>query len=212
MSTHKESGTFEKNGMSPEAVEEFEKRLPKMEEGDYMIGGSLREPFKPFVYSGLVSEFPVNGETVFIVTERGEKASKGYGELEELVEKDPAIERAEAFKVLDAQTESENQAVITEELLSRHRAKRENKVKNNEEDDWLRYHQFGTEMLDHWEQAYHRVATAEEEALTEYAEILGTQIETLKGDLARLARHQEESHIEDMRESLYQLEDLTEQI
>lgn len=211
MSTHKESGTLEKNGMYPEAVEEFEERLPEVEEGDYLIGGGLREPFKPFIYSGLISEFPVNGETVFIVTERGEQASQGYEDPEELVEKEPEVERSETFKVLDAETESENQAVITEELLSRHRAEREQQVKNNGE-AWLRYHQFGTEMLDHWEQAYHRASTAEDDALTEYAEILGTQIETLRGDLARLARHQEGRHIEDMRESLYQLEDLTEQI
>lgn len=212
MSTHQDHNSLEENGMYPEAVEEFQERLPEMEEGDYMIGGRLREPFKPFVYSGLVSEYPVNGETVFIVTERGEEVSQGYEDPEELVEKEPSVERSEAFKVLDAETESENQAVITEELLSRHRAKKEQEVKNTEEEAWLRYHQLGTDMLDHWEQAYHRAATAEDEALAEYAEILGTQIETLRGDLARLARHQEGRHIEDMRDSLYQLEDLTEQI
>ncbi|MEF8880391.1 MAG: hypothetical protein V5A72_01000, partial [Candidatus Nanohaloarchaea archaeon] len=104
------------NGIYPEAVEEFDERLPEMEEGDYIIGGRLREDFKPFVYSGLMSEFPVNGETVFIVTERGEKASKGYQEPKEIVEENPAIERSEAFKVLDAETEDPNQATITEEL------------------------------------------------------------------------------------------------
>lgn len=128
------------------------------------------------------------------------------------MEKEPEVGRSEAFKVLDAQTESENQATITEELLSRHRSKKEEQLKNDEQESWLKYHQFGTKMLNHWEQAYHRAATAEDNVLTEYAEALEAQIETLRGDLARLARNHEESHIEDMKESLYQLENTTEQI
>lgn len=212
MSVPQNTSEFNENGIYPEAVEEFEERLPELDEGDYMIGGRLREDFKPFVYSGLVSEFPVNGETVFIVTERGEKASKGCEKPEELVEKDPTLERSEAFKVLDADTENKNQAIITEELLSRYRAEKEQQVKNNSENPWVKYHQLGKEMLDQWEQAYHRAATAEDELLTEYAEILGSQIEILRGDLAKLTREQEGHQIEEVRESLYELEDLTERL
>lgn len=48
MSTREDSGAFERSGMYPEAVEEFEERLPKVEEGDYLIGGGPQRTFQTF--------------------------------------------------------------------------------------------------------------------------------------------------------------------
>jgi hypothetical protein len=200
------------NGVYPEAVEELDERLPEMQEGDYVIGGTLREDFKPFVYSGLASEFPVNGESVFIITERGETVSEGYWNAEEVVQAEPEVERSEAYKVFDAESDDIAQAMITEELLTQYRRSEEQQVKNKEGENWRNYLDFGTEMLNSWEETYQRAQRAEDESLSEYADMVGNQVEKLTSDLARLADKQSSQQIEPVRNSLYELENMTDRL
>lgn len=207
-----EEEIFRINGIYPEAVDEFQERLPDMKQGDYLIGGKLREDFKPFVYSGLVSEFPVNGESVFVVTERGEEVSGGYRDPEQVVDGEQEISRGEAYRVLDAQTDDFAQAVIAEKLVSDHRREREHQIKSSGKEAVERYLDFGTEMLHRWEATYHRAVESESEELQEYADILGGQVEKLTEDLITLAERKETGYIESVRNTLYEMENLTDKV
>lgn len=207
-----EEEIFRINGIYPDAVDEFQERLPDMNQGDYMIGGKLREDFKPFVYSGLVSEFPVNGESVFVVTERGEEVSGGYGDPEKVVDGEQEVPRREAYRVLEAQTDDFAQAIIAEELISDHRREREHQIKSSGKEAVEKYLDFGTEMLNRWEATYHRAIDSDSEELQEYAEILEGQVEKLTEDLITLADRNETGYIESVRNTLYEMENLTDRV
>ena len=190
-----EEEIFRINGIYPDAVDEFQERLPDMNQGDYMIGGKLREDFKPFVYSGLVSEFPVNGESVFVVTERGEEVSGGYGDPEKVVDGEQEVPRGEAYRVLEAQTDDFAQAIIAEELISDHRREREHQIKSSGKEAVEKYLDFGTEMLNRWEATYHRAIDSDSEELQEYAEILEGQMEKLTENIITLAERKDTGYI-----------------
>lgn len=200
------------NGIYPDAVENFSDQLPEVNEGDYMIGGSLREEFKPFVYSGLVSEFPVNGESVFVVTERGEEASNGYESHKDLIDTEQEVTRDEAYQVFEAESDGFAQPRITEELLTEYRQEREQEQKDSTEEAWKRYLDLGNEMLNNWEETYHRAERSDSEQVQEYAEILGEQVEKLTEDLIRLADSREGRDIEPVRNTMYEMENLTDRI
>ncbi|WEL23662.1 hypothetical protein [Candidatus Nanohalovita haloferacivicina] len=202
---------FDIKGIFPEAVDEFQEQMPEMSEGDYMIGGRMREDMKPFVYSGLVSEFPVNGETVFIVTERGEQVLEGYEDPEEVTAQKPTVDREEAYEVFNADTEDFAQAIISEELLTQYRRKKEQQVQSAEGESWENYLDFGTEMLNNWEQVFHRANNSEDRELQQYAEEVGYRLDELTEGLVNLADEKEGQHIESVRDSIYELEGLTEQ-
>ena len=207
-----EEEIFRINGIYPDAVDEFQERLPDMNQGDYMIGGKLREDFKPFVYSGLVSEFPVNGESVFVVTERGEEVSGGYGDPEKVVDGEQEVPRGEAYRVLEAQTDDFAQAIIAEELISDHRREREHQIKSSGKEAVEKYLDFGTEMLNRWEATYHRAIDSDSEELQEYAEILEGQMEKLTENIITLAERKDIGYIESVRNTLYEMENLTDRV
>ncbi len=199
------------NGIYPEALEEFEEQLPEVSEGDFLIGGKIREDFKPFVYSGLASEFPVNGESVFIITERGEEAHRS-DDYEEIVQAEPDVERSEAYEVFEAQNANIASAVITEELLTRYRRHNEHQLKEAEGESWENYLDFGTEVLNAWEETYQRASQVDDEEVSEYAEMVGQQVEKLTSDLTQLAEKRDDQYIENVRNSIYELENLTDHI
>jgi len=197
------------NGIYPDAVEEFNERLPEMNEGDFLIGGSFREDFKPFVYSGFISEYPVKGESVFLVTERGAKVANGQIDYDQIVDSNHEVELSEAYKVFEAQNPGKNSAVITEELVKRYRRQTEQEVKHKEGESWQNYLEFGTEMLNTWEETYHRARRVDDENISEYAEMIGEQLDKLTFDLLKLADERESRYIENVRNDIYQLENLT---
>lgn len=199
------------NGIYPKALEEFEEQLPEISEGDFLIGGNLREDFKPFVYSGLASEFPVNGESVFIITERGEEAHQS-SDYEEIVQADPEIERNQAYEVFEAQNANLASAVITEELLTRYRRQSEHQLKETEGENWQNYLDFGTEILNAWEETYQKASRVEDEEVSDYAKMVGEQIDKLTSDLTQLAQERDSRYIENVRNSIYELENLTDHI
>lgn len=203
---------LENNGIYQDAVEEFQEQLPQMREGDYLIGGNLREDFKPFVYSGFVSEFPVNGESVFIVTERGEHVSEGYSHPEEVINREMEVSRDEAYEVFNARTDNFAQAIIAEELLTQYRQNTEQEVKHREGDSWQNYLEFGTEMLENWKQTYHEASTSEDQKLQAYAEKLGAKVEQLTEEITQLSRERETEYIEPLRNTMYEMEKLTDDI
>lgn len=199
-------------GIYPDAVETFSDQIPEVQEGDYIIGGRFREDFKPFVYSGLLSEFPVNGESVFIVTERGEEVATGYETQRDFIGADPEVSRDEAYQVFNAESDGVAQALLTEELLSQYRREQEHERKESPQEAWKIYLDLGNEMLNNWEETYHRAERSNSEEVQEYAEILGEQIDKLTGDLIKLADTHQGRHIEPVRNAMYEMENLTESL
>lgn len=199
------------NGIYPSAVEDFEEQLPEMEEGDFIVGGRFREDFKPFVYSGLISEFPVSNDTVFVVTERGENVSSTDYNERALVDQDPEFTLDQAPQILDGKS-TLAEAKLVEEFTARHRRNMENEIYHSERPAWERYLDFGTKMLNQWEEIYQRASNINDSTANMYENMLQEELNDLTYNLSRLAETKSNSMIEPFRNQLYSMEDLTQNL
>lgn len=192
--------------LEEDILQEYSEKMPQTDKGDFFYAGPLREQLKDFVYAGFLTEFAVPDETLFVVTERGEKVSGGeITSVDYFEDYRPEFDFEDVTSVLGAEREAYTQAFTADQLLSKLRYREEQRNVETPED----YISLTSEVLLRRKQVLEDIEELDEmkesPVLDSYADILREGNQAIEGKLRSVL--EEENTVYDLQRTVQRFEE-----